>query len=93
MEYLPIALLLVLLTVGVPVAYSLVLAGVIGITMVSDWSAAFSMMSMLPHRIIATYVLISIPMLSSLKPSWVKDAMMVCMRSDARWSGSTYASP
>jgi tripartite ATP-independent transporter DctM subunit len=30
--------------------------------MVSDWSAAFSMMALIPHRIIATYVLISIPM-------------------------------
>jgi tripartite ATP-independent transporter DctM subunit len=47
---------------GVPVAYSLTVAGILGITIVSDWSAAFSMMALIPHRIIATYVLISIPM-------------------------------
>jgi tripartite ATP-independent transporter DctM subunit len=52
----------VLLLLGVPVAYSLTVAGILGITMVSDWSAAFSMMALIPHRIIATYVLISIPM-------------------------------
>jgi|688.fasta_scaffold54582_4 tripartite ATP-independent transporter DctM subunit len=62
MEYIPIAILLVLLLLGVPVAYSLTVAGILGITMVSDWSAAFSMMALIPHRIIATYVLISIPM-------------------------------
>jgi C4-dicarboxylate transporter DctM subunit len=62
MEYLPILLLLVLLTVGVPIAYSLVVAGIVGITMVSDWTTATSMMAMLPHRIIATYVLLSIPL-------------------------------
>lgn len=62
MEYIPIAILLVLLLLGVPVAYSLTVAGILGITIVSDWSAAFSMMALIPHRIIATYVLISIPM-------------------------------
>ena len=62
MEYLPIALLLLLLTVGVPIAYSLAVAGIVGISMVSDFQSAASMMAMLPHRIIATYVLISIPL-------------------------------
>jgi len=62
MEYLPIAFLIVMLVAGVPVAFSLVAAGVLGITLVSDWNSATAMMAMLPHRIIATYVLISIPM-------------------------------
>lgn len=62
MEYLPVLLLLVLLTVGVPIAYSLVLAGIVGITVVSDWTSMTALMAMLPHRVIANYILLSIPL-------------------------------
>jgi len=61
-EYLPILLLLGLLVLGVPVAFALIVSGIAGITIITSWSTAMTMMAMLPHRIVATYVLIAIPM-------------------------------
>lgn len=61
-EYLPLLLLLALLVLGVPVAFALVVSGVAGISLITSWSTAMTMMAMLPHRIVATYVLIAIPL-------------------------------
>ena len=61
-EYLPVALLLLLLSLGVPIAYALATAGLLGLSLVSDWNTASNMLVVLPHRVVANYVLISIPM-------------------------------
>lgn len=62
LDYSALLLLLFLLVMGVPVAVSLALSGIIGIATIAGWSTAMNLLTMLPHRIVATYVLIAIPM-------------------------------
>ena len=61
-DYLPVVLLLLLLSFGVPIAYALATAGTVGLALVADWNTATNMLAVLPHRVVANYVLISIPM-------------------------------
>lgn len=58
----PIVLLVGLLLLGVPVAFSMAFSGVIGIAMVTTPEVAFAMLQTGPYREAATYVLITIPM-------------------------------
>jgi tripartite ATP-independent transporter DctM subunit len=59
---LPILLLVALLAINVPVAFSLLAAGSIGLLIVGDVSAVLSVYETSPYRSTANYLLVTVPM-------------------------------
>ena len=55
-------LLFILLTIGTPVAFSLITAGSIGLYLVGGWEAVTGVLSTTPLSSVASYELISVPM-------------------------------
>lgn len=62
MIYIPLLLLLLLLFIGLPVAFAMFVAGIIGITFVSDWSTVMGLMATSPYRSVAHYSLTTVPL-------------------------------
>lgn len=59
---LPLALLVALLAIGVPVAFSLIAAGSAGLLLVGDVAAVLSVYQTSPYRSTANYLLVTVPM-------------------------------
>lgn len=58
---LPFVALFVLLAVGVPVSFSLGLAGILGLTLNIGWDSALSMVSLVPYRTGTSFLLTTVP--------------------------------
>jgi C4-dicarboxylate transporter, DctM subunit len=57
-----IVIMLILMLVGVPIAFSLAISGCIGLWLVGDWTTVMGILSSVPYRTCASYVLTVIPM-------------------------------
>jgi C4-dicarboxylate transporter DctM subunit len=63
MFYLPFLVLLIALVIGIPIAFSLAGAGILGIWIITgDWKMVFSTLAMMPFSSTAQYILTTIPM-------------------------------
>ena len=62
MIFIAIAVLLVLMLAGVPIAFSLMISGCVGLWLVADWNTVMAILGSVPYRSTASYVLTVIPM-------------------------------
>lgn len=62
MTFFPIILLLLFIAIGMPVAFSLGLSGLIGILLIGGWDALIGTMSNTPYRSTANFLLSTVPM-------------------------------
>ena len=62
MELIPLALMLVLLMVGLPVAFSMGITGVLGIWMIGGWDSVLGILGTSPFRSAAHYTLTTVPL-------------------------------
>ena len=63
MAYVPFAVMLVALVLGVPIAFSLAVAGIVGIYLhTADWNVVLKMLGTTPFGAVGDYVLTTIPM-------------------------------
>ena len=62
MIVIPIAIMLILMLVGVPIAFSLAISGSIGLWLVADFNTVIALLGSVPYRTCASYVLTVIPM-------------------------------
>lgn len=58
----PLILMLLLLVVGLPVAFSMGISGVIGIAMLGSWDSVVGILSTSPYRSAAHYALTTVPL-------------------------------
>jgi C4-dicarboxylate transporter DctM subunit len=63
MVYLPFLVMVVALLLGVPIAFSLATAGIVGIYLLGgDWTVILRILGTTPFGVTAEYVLTTIPM-------------------------------
>ncbi len=60
--YLPILLMLVLLAIGVPIAFSMAIAGTLGIYYLVGWQSTSGFLTSIPHNETTLFVLTTIPL-------------------------------
>ena len=69
MVYLPFLIMLIALLLGVPIAFSLAIAGMAGIYLLEgDWSVVLRILGTTPYGTAADYVLTTIPMFILMAP-------------------------
>ena len=62
MVFLVILLMIALLFLGLPVAFGIAIAGVVGTVLEASWGSLFGIISTVPYRTMANYTWITIPM-------------------------------
>lgn len=62
MEYVPFVVLLVTLALGLPIAFSLLLSGLIGIAILKSWAVSLSFVAVHSYEMLASFSLIVIPL-------------------------------
>ena len=62
MIFIAIAVMLALMLAGVPIAFSLMISGCLGLWLVADWNTVMAILGSVPYRSTASYVLTVIPM-------------------------------
>src|SRR5262247_2819105 len=63
MAYIPFAVMIIALLLGVPIAFSLAVAGIVGIYLLTgDWAVVMRILGTTPFGVTAEYVLTTIPM-------------------------------
>ena len=62
MELVPLVLMLVLLMIGLPVAFSMGITGILGIWMIGGWDSVMGILGTSPFRSAAHYTLTTVPL-------------------------------
>lgn len=57
-----VALMLLMLVIGFPIAVALLVSGVVGISLATGWDAALGVLQTVPFRTVASYVMTTCPM-------------------------------